>query len=471
MGGGQGGGEALKALGRLLLWDKAGAGAFFVAASVFAAVACSLWTADPDVFWHLAVGKWIAENGAVPRADVYSWSAAGRPWTAHQWLWELALWVAFRLGGAVGIWTLAGAAVFAGCLVLRAGLAAAGAREEIAWLAAGLAPVMLLGWIKPWPQAGVYGLFCVYLWLSLRGKWTARDAFLAGGLAALWANVHSSAVLLPCLLAAEGVWEGLHRRPAGGRFLASACAAAGLLANPHGAGLIIYAVREGLLTGTYRRHIAEWMPFYFGSPELAVSFFGCALIFLAAAAAGRWQTAEFVRAAGLWALALLSRIWTPYAVLATCALLGGLSFRFRPFKAAAALAAGMAVLVLAVRGVPPDLDAAAARNRYPVAAVRVLRSAGIERPFNDYGFGGYLLWRGIPIYLDGRADLYRGGVLERYLRAPEEEDDLAGYVASTGADGAVVVRRGPYDRALAASPWWERVYADEAAAVYRRRGP
>ena len=448
-----------------------GAGAVFAAACVFSVVSVSLWTADPDVFWHLAVGRWIAENGAVPRADVYSWWAQGRPWTAHQWLWELALWHSFRLGGVVGIWVLTGAAVFCGALFLRAGLAAAGARKEIAGLCAGLAPVMLFGWVKPWPQAGVYALFCVYLWLSLRSRWTAGGVFLVGLVAALWANVHSSAVLLPCLLAAEGVWEGLHRRPAGGRLLASACAAAGLFANPHGAGLIVYAVREGLLTGLYRRYIAEWMPFYFGSPELAASFFGCALILLASAAAGRWRTLEFARAAGLWVPALLSRIWTPYAVLSACALLGGLRLRFRLLGVASALVAGLGLAVLCLRGIPPDLDAVAAKSRYPVAAVGALREAGIERPFNDYGFGGYLIWKGVPVYLDGRADLYRGGVLERYLRAPEEEEDLAGYVTSTGADGAVVVRRGPFDRALAASPAWERVHADGAAAVYRRRAP
>lgn len=450
--------------------DRA-AGVVFVLACAFAVVTVSLWTADPDVFWHLAVGKWISQNGAVPRTDVYSWSAYGQPWTAHQWLWELILYQTYKTLGVVGMWSLVFACAASAGLLVRAGLLASGVFPDVASVAGGMAPVLLWGWLKPWPQAGVYALFAAYLCFSLRGRWGRREALWALALGALWANIHSSAALFPCLLLAEAAWRRLWRLPAKGLVLAAGAAALGLFANPHGAGLVVYAVREGLFTQLYRQHIAEWMPCYFGSPELATAFFGCALILLASAAAGCWRSLEFARAAGLWALALLSRIWTPYAVLASCALLGGFFFRFRLLKAAAGLVAGMGVLVLAAWGVPADLDVVAARNRYPVAAAEALPEAGIERPFNDYGFGGYLIWKGVPVYLDGRADLYRGGLLERYLRAPEEEDDLVGYVASTGADGAVVVRYGPYDRALAASPWWERVYADGAAAVYRRRAP
>ncbi|MBC7105375.1 MAG: hypothetical protein H5T97_05515, partial [Firmicutes bacterium] len=154
----------------------------------------------------------------------------------------------------------------------------------------------------------------------------------------------------------------------------------------------------------------------------------------------------------------------------TCAVLGRLRFRFGVLVPAAVLAAGLGLAVLGARGIPPNLDAAAAKAGFPVGAAAKVEELGLKKPFNDYGFGGYLIWKGIPVYIDGRADLYRyDGILARYLSAPDKEDDLAAYVASTGADGAVVVRRGPFDRALATSPAWERVWADEACSVYRRR--
>src|SRR5262249_6652580 len=54
---------------------------------------------DIDFWWHLRTGQLIAESGAVPRVDPFSFTAAGRPWVAHEWLWELGAFHLYRLGG------------------------------------------------------------------------------------------------------------------------------------------------------------------------------------------------------------------------------------------------------------------------------------------------------------------------------------------------------------------------------------
>lgn len=448
-------------------------GVLFVAACAFVIVVSSLWLADPDVFWHLKVGEWIAEHRAVPRADVYSWSCRGEPWTCHQWLWELVIYCLYEKLGLAGLWGLVSACALAAGLALRAGLLAAGASGEVASLAAGAGVAFLAGWLKPWPQAGTYALFAAYLCLSLKGRWGRREAALAFLLAALWANLHANAALLPCLLLAEAVWRRLAREQgAAGCLLAAFAAFLGTLLNPHGPGLWLYAVREGLLTGTYRRHIAEWMPYLF-VPEMAPAPLASAAVLLAAAAEHKWRSLEFARACGLWILALLSRIWTPWAVLSTAALAGRLLPRFRPLPALAVLVLAVGASALAARGAPADLDEAAARCGFPVRAAEVVMERGFEKVFNDYGFGGYLIWKGVPVYIDGRADLYRHrDVFWSYVEAPEEYPGrLSEFVERTGAEAAVVVRHGPFDRALEESPEWRRVYADGAAGVYVTANP
>ncbi len=61
-------------------------------ATVFAAM---LWLpvvlVDPDMLWHIVVGNWILANHAIPTVDIYSFTAAGRPWVAHEWLSEVIL--------------------------------------------------------------------------------------------------------------------------------------------------------------------------------------------------------------------------------------------------------------------------------------------------------------------------------------------------------------------------------------------
>ena len=76
-----------------------------------AAIAVSLFTlaafapqvlGDGDTWSHVATGEWIIAHGTAPHADPFSHSMLGAPWTAHEWLSEVLLALAFRLGGWSG---------------------------------------------------------------------------------------------------------------------------------------------------------------------------------------------------------------------------------------------------------------------------------------------------------------------------------------------------------------------------------
>jgi len=446
----------------------------FVLACAIAVTAVMLWTADPDVFWHLKAGEWIVHNRAVPEADVYSWSACGQPWTAHQWLWEAIIYIIYSKAGIMGLWLLVFLAASATGLMIRAGLVARGINGTLASLAGGAAPLLLGEFMKPWPQAGVYACFAAYLYLSLKGSWGKKSAFAVFVLSAVWANFHSSAAMLPFLLAAEVGWRVINRSKPGLLSVAPLVSAAGTLFNPHGVGLWVYAVREGLMTHEYRTHIAEWMPCSFGIPLVICAFFVSAAVMHAASAQGRMKTLEFARAVGFWMLALLSRIYMPYAVLSTAVLFGCLKFEFREkyFKAIAVLIVFFSAALVFARGVPGDLETAAEKCGYPVKAVQYLQESRYGKLFNDYDFGGYLIWKGVPVYIDGRADLYRHGhIFEKYMGTLDGKDKVSDYISSTGADAALLRAGSRFDTAMAESKEWECVYRDESAVVYRKKQP
>lgn len=441
-------------------------GITFVLICAFASVCVSLWTADPDVFWHLKVGEWIVENHAVPETDIYSWMAYGRPWIAHEWLWEAVMYLVYGKMGVAGLWALVLVSGAATGLLIRSGVKGTG---QVASVAGGAAPLLLVGWLKPWPQAGVYALFSAYLYLSLRGRWGRREIVSIAAVGLIWANIHSSAVMLPFLLLAEAGWRVIAKEKGVKPLLfASAASALTTLINPHGPWLWFYVIKESIFTEGYRAYIVEWMPFYFGSTEMAASFFICAAVLFFSAHRGKIRSLEFSRAAGFWALALLSRIYMPYAVLSTAALLGTLKVEFsknfiKKLAVIVVLAVGVA---LWARGIPPDLDTAAEKSRFPVTAVGFLQDQHYKRVFNDYGFGGYLIWKGVPVYIDGRAELYKyKGIFREYMGLPEA-GGISRYVAGTGADAALVLNNSLLDHALGESPRWRLIYRDETAAVY-----
>lgn len=56
-----------------------------------------------DVWWHLGVGRWIAEHGQVPLDDVFSCRAQHLPWFHTQWLGSWILYTVYSSGGFLGL--------------------------------------------------------------------------------------------------------------------------------------------------------------------------------------------------------------------------------------------------------------------------------------------------------------------------------------------------------------------------------
>ena len=63
--------------------------------------------ADPDSHWHIAVGNWILQHGAVPTVDTYSYTFTGQPWIAKEWLSQVLMALAYNIGGWGGVVALA----------------------------------------------------------------------------------------------------------------------------------------------------------------------------------------------------------------------------------------------------------------------------------------------------------------------------------------------------------------------------
>src|SRR5258708_10552245 len=66
---------------------------------------------DPDSYSHIAVGRWIMANGAMPASDPFSFSMHGAPWITFEWLSEVIYAAAYALSSWAGVVALAAAAI------------------------------------------------------------------------------------------------------------------------------------------------------------------------------------------------------------------------------------------------------------------------------------------------------------------------------------------------------------------------
>lgn len=58
---------------------------------------------DPDLWWHIKVGQNILSTHSWPTTDPYSFTVAGHPWLAYEWLGEILLGAVERFWGLQGL--------------------------------------------------------------------------------------------------------------------------------------------------------------------------------------------------------------------------------------------------------------------------------------------------------------------------------------------------------------------------------
>src|ERR1700687_4681623 len=73
---------------------------------------------DGDTGWHIRTGEFILAHHAVPTQDLFSFSKAGQPWFAWEWLSDVLFAGLFRIGGLKAVVLFAGVLIGAYATVL-----------------------------------------------------------------------------------------------------------------------------------------------------------------------------------------------------------------------------------------------------------------------------------------------------------------------------------------------------------------
>jgi hypothetical protein len=130
---------------------------------------------------------------------------------------------------------------------------------------------------------------------------------------------------------------------------------------------------------------------------------------------------------------------------------------------AGAVLAGVSAAVLHGAAVRPDVA-------MPKAALAAVEAAHVTGPvLNDYGFGGYLIYEGIPPFIDGRAELYGDEFVKRYVQAMLlDSDELPKLLDAYGISWTLIAPERPAALLLDHLPGWRRLYDDDVAVVHVR---
>jgi hypothetical protein len=450
---------------------------------------------DPDTYMHIAAGNWILAHWALPVHDPFSHTMPGARWISSEWLAQIILAAVYDAFGWGGVIMLAAASVALAVALLMHFLLQRLAAPA-ALIAAVAAAALLQAHVLARPH--VLALPLLVLWSGL--LLGARDAdrpppFAALAVMALWANLHASfmfGLALAAFLGVEAVMQtaaGQSRSAAARRWAAFVVAAViAAVLTPHGLTGLVQPVRL-MEMPALQSTFAEWLsPDFQKSPALEMWILGALLIGFGSGV--RLPPTRLLLLLGLVHVTLqharhgdLLAIVGPLALAAPLgrALAAGMAQQApsRLFTWADRLArppgAAAVVLTLALAvalALPTALHPIARADdpETPSSALAAATRLGLTGPvFNSEKFGGYLIFRGVPSFIDGRVEMYGNDFLakdyqaERGDRAALEELLARYHIAWTlllPEAGAV----GVMDRLAG----WERVYADERAVIHRR---
>jgi hypothetical protein len=434
---------------------------------------------DGDTYWHLGAGGWMLDHLRVPHTDPFSFTHGGQPWVPHEWLSEIIMTVVWRAAGWTGIVVLFGLAT-----ALSLGLLLTRLSRWFGPIALAVTAWLVVGcmWVGLFTRPHLLALPLMIIWtgalLDARAENRAPPLWLAG-LLVLWANLHGSFVfgaLVAAPLALEALLAGA-RNPwpvvkSWGLF-AAACLVAVLL-TPNGLHALTYPFQ--IMAMKTLNGIVEWLP-----PDFrTMSEFQAAVLITLLVCLSRGVKVPVFRA--LLVLFILhmalqhQRHMLVLALIAPLFLAEPIGRSFgretprplgRPLVPAVLFALGVLVMV-GVRATDPVVRNDAVTT--PRAALSHVPAALQARPvLNTYSLGGYLVFRGIKPFIDGRADMYGDEFFSRHIRMMRgdgAEFDKA--AAQYHLDWTLLQPREPLARQMDSKPGWRRIYSDRWAVVHAR---
>lgn len=444
--------------------------------------------ADTDFYWHLTYGRWIVDHQAIPAGDFFSWTFTDQPYQLTQWLGEAAMGLAYNFAGLGGTKFLS---VLLAAITI--GFAWLGARRFVhPAMAFGVALMCnLVQIVTPMrPQLFSFAMLAVATYLIVSFLDTRRIRFLAAYplLMALWVNLHGGFIvglliigIMATGLTVEAVLDGRIKQEVRKLSMVWGIVVVSTLAtlfNPYGINSILTVLMIGGLRSS--SVISEWMPvnlttelgwFYLLNlvPFVALmAVSGCkprlthgmiAGAFLVFGVMANRQVAMCAAVMAPLTAALLAR--TPHYQK----MLPTISDPSRPVI--------YALLVALMAGSYPAIAAkgngtweATMNLQYPLKATDFLVEHNLtDRVLSDTLEASYLIHRGVPVFVDGRMDLYKDQHFFEWYLASRATPGWESLLEKHKPNAMLLRLDMAIRQAALASGHWKQVYQDDRYSI------
>ena len=456
---------------------------------------------DGDPFWHIKVGSVMLENQNLIDSDVFSHTAFGSPWTAHEWLSEIIMASVYRLAGLEGMLCF---------FLLIASLSfwllfKITEKYSNQWVAFGCVSLSLVfspSHLLARPHLFTWLFMLITLSILTTG---GKRLYWLPIVIMLWANLHGGFILGLVLQAIfiigsalesqlslkKSVSEILQQQKAAAIVLLASLFAVGM--NPFGYELLIFPFQVS--KGVFSTMIGEWQ-----SPDMQdwwyFRVFLIALVLLISFAKSRVTWTErllivfFLNAALTHKrhISLMLMALTPCIARMVEIQLENWSHRFIKIEGkkqlqlserTGPLATVMIALALIICG---SIDQRTLNFLTPKNIIGVERehldplvgyldgNLPDGRMFNEYVLGGYLLYALSPppkVFIDGRADMYGEEIMKDYNSIVSSGADREKTLEKYNIEWVVFKKDSDLISALKKTGSWQSIYVNDHYEVLK----
>ena len=439
---------------------------------------------DIDYFWHFKAGEYMATHSLLLTHDVFSWSLFQFPWISHEWLFEILLYYLSLIFGDYHLFIY----VFSIILFLAFFLFLSQRREYLKNIPFALLWTVFFTLIftglsgRPQLFSFLFLAFSVYLIFYYFYHPNSKRIYLLPIISLFWANIHGGSSNLPYLLCLLAVFCGLFqfsyskieaeriaKKQIFTYLLVAVLCMIAVVINPHGIQMLFYPYQnmaDSLMLST----IAEWQPSNLNSISHYVYFvfaFITLLVMIVSKKKIRLIDAIFylfflylgLKSIRFWFFSYI--VWTMFI------------FYYVPRRkvdsSSCFLLLSFSCLLLVIFASSFSYSKVLSTKSLSDDAISMLKEEKPKRLFNYYDYGAYLIYQDIPVFIDGRADLYSKYTYQDYQDISRLSYRFPELIDKYQFDYFIVPRKSGIASFLLIDDQYKLIYKDKECFIFKTK--
>lgn len=439
---------------------------------------------DIDYFWHYRAGEYMVENSTILTQDVFSWSLFHASWISHEWLFEIFIYELSCLFGNSHLFVY----TFSISLCILLFLFFVQKKEYFKNIPFSLLWIsffaLIFTCLSGRPQLLSFLFLAISIWIIFFYFYHPNSKLLwfLPVINLVWVNIHggsSNLLYLLCFFTAFcGLFQFSYKKIESIRLkkkqiitylIVGILCMLTIIINPHGITMLFYPYQnmgDSLMLST----IAEWQPTNLNQLSHYVYFafvFLVLIIMIFSREKIRFLDAMFYILFLYLGLKSI-RFWF-FSYIAFSLFIFYYIPERKVDKYSCTLILIFSFLLLCVFSTNFSYSKIISSTTLSDNAISVLKEEKPKRLFNYYDYGAYLIYRNIPVFIDGRADLYSKRIYEDYQDISRLQYKFIDLIDKYKFDYFIIPKKSGLFSYLKSNSKYCLIYYDKKCAIFKTK--